>query len=101
MAELNVAVDVSKIFNWNVKELFLYLVAEYSTPSTPVNQVRWTHVQNNALNIISALVYREISQLFFKGLFLFKSKILDDYDRWESIYQFTLFIKRGLFNYDA
>jgi len=41
LASLNfdIQVDVSPVFNWNVKQLFLYLVAEYSTPSNPVNQV--------------------------------------------------------------
>uniref|UniRef100_A0A915AZ74 Signal peptidase complex subunit 3 n=2 Tax=Ascarididae TaxID=6250 RepID=A0A915AZ74_PARUN len=39
MAELSIDVDVTPIFNWNVKQLFLYLAAEYSTPSNPVNQV--------------------------------------------------------------
>lgn len=39
MAELNIKVDVAPVFNWNVKEIFLFLVAEYSTPKTPLNQV--------------------------------------------------------------
>lgn len=39
MAELNIKVDVASVFNWNVKEIFMFLVAEYSTPKTPVNQV--------------------------------------------------------------
>uniref|UniRef100_A0A915Q1Q6 Signal peptidase complex subunit 3 n=1 Tax=Setaria digitata TaxID=48799 RepID=A0A915Q1Q6_9BILA len=41
MAELNIKVDVTPIFNWNVKEIFLFLVAEYSTPKTPLNQTRF------------------------------------------------------------
>lgn len=39
MAELSIDVDVTSVFNWNVKQLFLYLVAEYSSPTNPVNQV--------------------------------------------------------------
>ncbi|CAG9536345.1 unnamed protein product [Cercopithifilaria johnstoni] len=39
MAELNIKVDVAPIFNWNVKEIFMFLVAEYSTPKTPLNQI--------------------------------------------------------------
>ncbi|KAM3724174.1 Signal peptidase complex subunit [Dirofilaria immitis] len=39
MAELNIKVDVAPIFNWNVKEIFLFLVAEYSTPKAAVNQI--------------------------------------------------------------
>ncbi|VDD95059.1 unnamed protein product [Enterobius vermicularis] len=37
--DLSVQVDLSRIFNWNVKQIFLYLVAEYSTPTNRVNQV--------------------------------------------------------------
>lgn len=32
MMSLNMNVDLSSIFNWNVKQLYVYLVAEYSTP---------------------------------------------------------------------
>lgn len=32
MVSLNIEADVSPIFNWNVKQLFMYLVAEYKTP---------------------------------------------------------------------
>jgi len=39
MVHLNIEADVSSIFNWNVKQLFLYLVAEYKTPKNEVNQV--------------------------------------------------------------
>ncbi|VDK56246.1 unnamed protein product [Anisakis simplex] len=39
MAYLSIDADLTPIFNWNVKQLFLYLVAEYSSPSNPVNQV--------------------------------------------------------------
>lgn len=31
MLSLNIQADVSSVFNWNVKQLFIYLVAEYST----------------------------------------------------------------------
>ncbi|KAF4523072.1 hypothetical protein B566_EDAN003084 [Ephemera danica] len=30
---------LTHLFNWNVKQLFLYLTAEYSTPSNELNQV--------------------------------------------------------------
>lgn len=36
---LDVEMDMSSIFNWNVKQLFIFLVAEYSTPTNEVNQV--------------------------------------------------------------
>ncbi|KAJ3249248.1 Signal peptidase complex subunit [Chytriomyces hyalinus] len=31
--------DLSPLFNWNTKQLFVFLVAEYSTPSHVTNQV--------------------------------------------------------------
>ena len=31
--------DLTPLFNWNVKQLFLYLSAEYATPKNEVNQV--------------------------------------------------------------
>ncbi|CAK1551972.1 unnamed protein product [Leptosia nina] len=31
--------DLSNLFNWNVKQLFLYLTAEYITPANELNQV--------------------------------------------------------------
>lgn len=34
--------DLSGLFNWNVKQLFLYLTAEYKTPANELNQVSWT-----------------------------------------------------------
>uniref|UniRef100_A0A914YK97 Signal peptidase complex subunit 3 n=1 Tax=Panagrolaimus superbus TaxID=310955 RepID=A0A914YK97_9BILA len=39
MVSLNIEADVSPIFNWNVKQLFMYLVAEYKTPKNTINQV--------------------------------------------------------------
>ena len=30
-------VDLEPLFNWNVKQLFLYLSAEYSTPKNKVS----------------------------------------------------------------
>ncbi|XP_034230202.1 signal peptidase complex subunit 3 [Thrips palmi] len=31
--------DLTHLFNWNVKQLFLYITAEYQTPSNEFNQV--------------------------------------------------------------
>lgn len=31
--------NLTDLFNWNVKQLFLYLTAEYITPSNELNQV--------------------------------------------------------------
>ncbi|XP_051168875.1 signal peptidase complex subunit 3 [Leptopilina boulardi] len=35
----DIKTDLTKLFNWNVKQLFLYLTAEYSTEANAVNQV--------------------------------------------------------------
>ncbi|KAI8816437.1 signal peptidase 22kDa subunit [Fimicolochytrium jonesii] len=35
----NVTADLSPIWNWNTKQLFVYLVAEYETPSHSTNQI--------------------------------------------------------------
>jgi signal peptidase complex subunit 3 len=32
-------VDLDYLFNWNVKQLFLYLTLEYETPENKLNQV--------------------------------------------------------------
>lgn len=41
MLSLNIQADVSGVFNWNVKQLFMYLVAEYSTMKnvSPMGQI--------------------------------------------------------------
>uniref|UniRef100_A0A8C1WKN0 Signal peptidase complex subunit 3 n=1 Tax=Cyprinus carpio TaxID=7962 RepID=A0A8C1WKN0_CYPCA len=51
-----VTFDISPIFDWNVKELFLYLTAEYSTKSNALNQVvLWDKIvlrgENTKLNM--------------------------------------------------
>lgn len=33
--------DLTGLFNWNVKQLFLYLTAEYNTPNNELNQVHF------------------------------------------------------------
>ncbi|XP_066968270.1 signal peptidase complex subunit 3 [Macrobrachium rosenbergii] len=35
----DLSTDLSKLFNWNTKELFLYLTAEYETQNNKINQV--------------------------------------------------------------
>lgn len=38
-------VDLSSIFNWNVKQVFLYIVAEYKTSQNMMNEVViWDHI---------------------------------------------------------
>nr|CDS32113.1 signal peptidase complex subunit 3 [Hymenolepis microstoma] len=36
---MDIQADVSSLFNWNVKQLFVFLAAEYKTPTNEVNQV--------------------------------------------------------------
>ncbi|KAG9275722.1 signal peptidase complex subunit 3 [Astyanax mexicanus] len=53
---LNVLLHLQPIFDWNVKELFLYLSAEYSTRSNVLNQVvLWDKIvlrgENTKLNL--------------------------------------------------
>ncbi|VDL70538.1 unnamed protein product [Nippostrongylus brasiliensis] len=39
MLDFSITGDFSSTFNWNVKQLFMYLVAEYETPENVMNQV--------------------------------------------------------------
>lgn len=42
---LSIDADLSTVFNWNVKQLFVYITAEYQTPANKVNQVVvWDHI---------------------------------------------------------
>ncbi|CAF1526738.1 unnamed protein product [Adineta ricciae] len=54
--QLNMDMDLNPLFDWNVKQLFLYLTAEYVTPSNSLNQVvLWDKIiergENAQLNI--------------------------------------------------
>lgn len=41
----NLDADFSKVFDWNVKQLFLYITAEYQTANNDLNQVvLWDHI---------------------------------------------------------
>ncbi|KAL4113105.1 hypothetical protein QTP88_016790 [Uroleucon formosanum] len=35
----NLETDLTSLFNWNVKQLFVYMTAEYETPTNALNQV--------------------------------------------------------------
>ncbi|CAF1114197.1 unnamed protein product [Adineta steineri] len=37
--QLNLDMNLNQLFDWNVKQLFLYLIAEYVTPTNSLNQV--------------------------------------------------------------
>ncbi|CAI2349141.1 unnamed protein product [Caenorhabditis sp. 36 PRJEB53466] len=46
-------VDFTKIFNWNVKQLFVYLVAEYKSRESVVNQVvLWDQIVERAERVV-------------------------------------------------
>lgn len=49
MLSLNMNVDLSPIFNWNVKQLYVYLVAEYSTIKNVILKLK--------INNLNYLVY--------------------------------------------
>merc|ERR1712224_198750 len=41
----NMTVDLRKVWNWNVKMLFVYVTVEYETDDHPLNQVIiWDHI---------------------------------------------------------
>lgn len=35
----NLEADLRSVFSWNTKQLFVYLQAEYETPSNKINQI--------------------------------------------------------------
>ncbi|XP_060692606.1 signal peptidase complex subunit 3-like [Hemiscyllium ocellatum] len=52
----SIFVDLAPVFNWNVKQLFLYLTAEYATAKNKLNQViLWDKIlqrgENTRLNL--------------------------------------------------
>lgn len=38
LLNIDVDADLAPAFNWNVKQLFAFVVAEYATETNPVNQ---------------------------------------------------------------
>jgi len=57
-------VDLEPLFNWNVKQLFLYLSAEYSTPKNKVNQVvLWDKIIQRGENAV--LDYRSMNTKYY------------------------------------
>ena len=56
--------DLTPLFNWNVKQLFLYLTAEYETPSNVVNQVvLWDKIVKRGENAL--LDYRSMNTKYY------------------------------------
>jgi signal peptidase complex subunit 3 len=56
--------DLTPLFNWNVKQLFLYLTAEYETPNNIVNQVvLWDKIIQRGENAL--LDYRSMNTKYY------------------------------------
>ena len=56
--------DLTPLFNWNVKQLFLYLSAEYTTPKNEVNQVvLWDKIIQRGENAV--LDYRSMNTKYY------------------------------------
>lgn len=56
--------DLTKLFNWNVKELFLYLTAEYKTKENEINQVvLWDKILLRGENAV--LNYKKMNTKYY------------------------------------
>ena len=56
--------DLTPLFNWNVKQLFLYLTAEYETKNNVVNQVvLWDKIIQRGENAV--LDYRSMNTKYY------------------------------------
>ena len=51
----NTSFDLSSVYNWNVKQIFVFLVAEYASPSNRRNEVViWDHVAQTPQDAVHA-----------------------------------------------
>jgi len=56
--------DLDGLFNWNVKQLFLYLTAEYTTKDNKINQVvLWDEIIKRGEN--AKLTYRNMNPKYY------------------------------------
>lgn len=56
--------DLNDIFNWNVKQLFVYLTAEYETSNNKINQVvLWDKIIRRGEN--AALDYKDLKAKYY------------------------------------
>jgi len=61
---LDLSADLSGLFNWNVKQLFVYLTAEYETANNKVNQVViWDKIIRRGENAV--LDYTELKSKYY------------------------------------
>ena len=58
--------DLTDVFNWNCKQLFLYLLAEYETKDNKVNQVvLWDKIIKRGDNAVLNLKKMNTKYYFF------------------------------------
>jgi len=51
LLRFDLKVDLRQVWNWNVKQLFVYITVEYETDEHPVNQVTvWDHIVSEKEN---------------------------------------------------
>lgn len=70
MLNIDLDADLAPAFNWNVKQLFAFVVAEYKTKTNPVNQARPLH----NLVIAHVIVCRRLLATF-ESPFLMKLRL--------------------------
>src|SRR5690606_10749195 len=64
--KFNLDADFTKTFDWNTKELFLYLTAHYATATNEVNQViLWDHILRRGESPILRLRQQSTKYYFF------------------------------------
>ncbi|ESO06992.1 hypothetical protein HELRODRAFT_77182 [Helobdella robusta] len=60
----DIEAEMTKIFNWNVKQLFIFLTAEYETPNNKINQVViWDKILKRGDSAI--LDYKDIKAKYY------------------------------------
>ncbi|XP_054717849.1 signal peptidase complex subunit 3-like [Uloborus diversus] len=61
---LDLKADLNHLFNWNVKQLFLYLIAEYTTENNVINQVvLWDKIIRRNEN--ASINYQKINPKYY------------------------------------
>eukprot|EP00656_Telonema_subtile_P049472 TRINITY_DN6159_c0_g1_i1.p1 TRINITY_DN6159_c0_g1~~TRINITY_DN6159_c0_g1_i1.p1 ORF type:complete len:179 (+),score=27.99 TRINITY_DN6159_c0_g1_i1:247-783(+) len=73
----DIDVDLRHAWNWNVKEIFVYVTAEYSTPEHPINQVTiWDHtIESEQMAMLSKKGVLSKYNLFDHGFGLRGTKV--------------------------
>ena len=87
--------DLNPLFNWNVKQLFLYLTAEYETPNNQLNQVRFIIITKSLTAHLAraATISMMLSELGVQDLIELCGLVLSSYNTGvASFIQFLKFI---------